>query len=197
MKTGWRAEVARSGVRASKVFPTKREAQDWASRKEYEILNGTKVATKMALRDLFDRYSREVSSKKRGFRWEALRLERWGKSDLGSKRLDDLEPSTFAAWRDARLLEVAPATVRREMILMGSVFSVARREWGLVGDSPLSDVRKPQEPAARDRLPTKKELERLELSAGSDLETATARAYHAFLFAGETAMRAGEVIGMK
>ena len=196
-KTGWRAEVARAGVRASKVFSTKREAQDWASRKEYEILNGSRIVARMELRELFSRYAREVSSQKRGYRWEALRLDRWGQSDLGAKRLDDLEPSDFAMWRDARLLEVAPATVRREMTLMGAVFSVARREWGLIGVSPLADVRKPREPAARDRLPTSEELERLELSAGNDLNNATARAFHAFLFAGETAMRAGEIVAMK
>ncbi|GLP87069.1 tyrosine-type recombinase/integrase [Tritonibacter mobilis] len=196
-KTGWRAEVARAGVRASKVFPSKREAQDWASRKEYEILNGSKISAKMKLRDLFERYAREVSSKKRGYKWEALRLNRWGQSDLGEKSLSELSPADFAAWRDGRLLKVAPSTVRREMTLMGSVFSVARREWGLIGDSPLTDVRKPQEAAARDRLPTSAELERLELSAGNDLKNATTRAFHAFLFAGETAMRAGEIVGMK
>lgn len=196
-KTGWRAEVARAGVRASKVFPSKREAQDWASRKEYEILNGSKISARMKLRDLFERYAREVSSKKRGYKWEALRLNRWGQSDLGDKSLSELSPADFAAWRDARLQKVAPSTVRREMTLMGSVFSVARREWGLIGDSPLADVRKPQEAAARDRLPTSAELKRLELSAGSDLNNATARAFHAFLFAGETAMRAGEIVGMK
>ncbi|MFP3385728.1 tyrosine-type recombinase/integrase [Tritonibacter sp. SIMBA_163] len=196
-KTGWRAEVARAGVRASKVFPSKREAQDWASRKEYEILNGSKISAKMKLRDLFERYAREVSSKKRGYKWEALRLNRWGQYDLGDKSLSELSPADFAAWRDSRLQKVAPSTVRREMTLMGSVFSVARREWGLIGDSPLTDVRKPQEATARDRLPTSAELERLELSAGNDLNNATARAFHAFLFAGETAMRAGEIVGMK
>ncbi|VCU60082.1 Integrase [Tritonibacter mobilis] len=184
-------------MRASKVFPSKREAQDWASRKEYKILNGSKISAKMKLRDLFERYAHEVSSKKRGYKWEALRLSRWGQSDLGEKSLSELSPADFAAWRDARLQKVAPSTVRREMTLMGSVFSVARREWGLIGDSPLSDVRKPQEAAARDRLPTNAELERLELSAGDDLNNATARAFHAFLFAGETAMRAGEIVGMK
>ncbi|WP_441316277.1 tyrosine-type recombinase/integrase [Epibacterium sp. Ofav1-8] len=46
-------------------------------------------------------------------------------------------------------------------------------------------------------MPTNAELERLELSAGNDLKKATARAFHAFLFAGETAMRAGEIVGMK
>ncbi|WP_323783084.1 site-specific integrase [Leisingera sp.] len=196
MKTGWRAEVSRQGIRESKVLPTKREAQDWASRKEYEILNGKKISAKMKLSELFDRYAREVSSKKRGYKWEDLRLKKWGKEGIGSLRLDELKPEDFAKWRDQRLRDVAPATVRREMVLMSSVFSVARREWGLLAVSPLEDVKKPSEPEGRDRLPTAKEMERLKLSAGSDLATVTARAFHAFLFAGETAMRAGEIVGM-
>lgn len=196
LKTGWRAEVARQGLRKSKVFPTKREAQDWASRTEYEILNGQKLDAKMMLSELFDRYAREVSSTKRGFKWEALRLRRWGRDEIGGKRLDELVAEDFAKWRDSRLRDVAPSTVRREMVLMNSVFSIARDEWGLVSVSPMNGVKKPPESQARDRLPAEGEIERLQFSAGSDLTKATARAFHAFLFAGETAMRAGEIVGM-
>jgi integrase len=196
LKSGWRAEVSRLGVRVSKVLPTKREAQDWASSKEFEILNGKKILAKMKLSELFEKYTREVSSKKRGFRWEEVRLNKWSAESLGSLRLDQVGPKDFAEWRDRRLKEVAPATVRREMVLMNSVFSVARREWGLLSDSPLDGVSKPAEPEARDRLPTGGEIERLQLSAGEDLNHATARAFHAFLFAGETALRAGEIVGM-
>lgn len=39
-------------------------------------------------------------------------------------------------------------------------------------------------------------MERLAHAAGDDLSAATARAYHAFLFAMETAMRAGEIVGL-
>ncbi|MDK3017599.1 tyrosine-type recombinase/integrase [Pseudodonghicola flavimaris] len=195
-KTGWRAEVSRKGVRDSKVLPSKREAQDWANRREYEILNGDKIAARMKLRELFDKYAREVSVKKRGWRWEDVRLKRFGQDRIGEIALCDLKPAHFADWRDRRLQEVAPGSVRREMVLMSSVFSVARREWGLVAESPMADVRKPSEPAGRDRLPTEAELTRLRLSAGDDLTTATTRAFHAFEFAGETAMRAGEIVGM-
>ena len=54
----------------------------------------------------------------------------------------------------------------------------------------------PPEPRPRDRLPTVEELERLEQAAGTDLSIATARAFHAFRFSCETAMRAGEVVGL-
>ena len=79
---------------------------------------------------------------------------------------------------------------------MSAVLSQARKEWGLIKENPMADVRKPAKPPARDRRPSSEELERLAHSAGSDLSHSTARAYQAFLFAIETAMRAGEIIGL-
>ncbi|CFU78997.1 integrase [Bordetella pertussis] len=33
----WRAEINKAGVRESKTFPTKREAQEWAAARETEL----------------------------------------------------------------------------------------------------------------------------------------------------------------
>lgn len=195
-KNKWRALIDRRGVRKSKVFPTRREAKDWAAREEYKILHGEKVAAAMTLGDLFDRYAREVSPSKRGARWETIRLERFQRDPIARKRLGDLEPKDFAAWRDMRLREVAPGSVRREMVLMSSVFTVARKEWGLLSENPMRDVRKPSSPPARDRLPTNDEIERMAHVAGDDLSKQIGRAFHAFLFACETGMRAGEIVGL-
>lgn len=197
LKSGYRAEVARQGIRKSKVFPTRQEAKDWAARAEYEILNGDKIAAKLRLVELFERYAREVSPGKRGHRWEVIRLEKIGRDAIAQIRLEDLAAKDFAAWRDKRLREVAPASVIREMQLMSSVLNVARRDWGLISVNPLSDVRKPTKPQPRDRLPTSGEVEAMRFSAGEDLTKATARAFHAFLFALESAMRAGEIAGLE
>ncbi|MDO6755406.1 site-specific integrase [Phaeobacter inhibens] len=197
LKSGYRAEVARNGVRKSKVFPTKQEAKDWAARTEFEILNHDKVAAKLMLGELFERYAREVSPSKRGHRWEVIRLEKIGRDGIAKIRLEDLSAKDFAKWRDQRLKEVKPASVIREMQLMSSVLTVARREWELIAANPLSDVRKPTKPQPRDRLPTATEIEAMQLSAGEDLTKATARAFHAFRFALESAMRAGEIAGLE
>ena len=195
-KKQWRALIDRRGVRKSRVFPSRQEARDWAAREEYKILHGEKVAAAMKLGDLFDRYAREVSPGKRGARWEVIRLERFQRDPLAAKQIGDLEAKDFAAWRDKRLREVAPGSVRREMILMSSVLTVARREWGLLSANPMKDVRKPASPPPRDRLPASDEIERMKHVAGDDLSTVIARALHAFLFACETGMRAGEIVGL-
>lgn len=107
--------------------------------------------------------------------------------------MGDLASQDFAAWRDRRLKEVAPGSVRREMVLMSAVLTVARKEWGAIAKNPLADVAKPRPPAPRDRRPTQDEIDRLVFVGGIGLNNATARAVHAFLFAIETAMRAGEI----
>ncbi|WP_254436890.1 tyrosine-type recombinase/integrase [Ruegeria arenilitoris] len=151
----------------------------------------------MTIGDLFDRYAREVSPKKRGARWETIRLEKLGRDRIARLQLGEVAAKDFADWRDRRLLEVAPASVIREMQLVTSVLNTARKEWGLLPDNPLADVRKPKKPPPRDRLPTKNEIEMLRHCAGEDLSKATARAFHAFLFALETGMRAGEITGLQ
>ena len=102
----------------------------------------------------------------------------------------------IAGWRDRRLQEVGSASVAREMNLISGIMSVARKEWQYISTNPVSDVREPKKPPARDRVVTDRELEALSLSAGSDPKKATARVFHAFLFACETAMCAGEIVGL-
>lgn len=193
---GWRAEVSRSGVRRSKVFRTRREATDWAAQEEWRILHAPEVAAATPFGEVMHRYAREVSPTKRGARWEIIRLSRLADDPLGAIAMRDLAPADLAAWRDRRLREVSPGSVRREMGLLGAVLTLARREWGLLASSPMEGVRKPSAPPPRDRLPTADELARLAHAAGDDLRHATARAFHAFRFSMETAMRAGEVCAL-
>ncbi|WP_239031887.1 tyrosine-type recombinase/integrase [Paroceanicella profunda] len=183
-------------MRKSQVFASRQAAKDWAARQEYLILNSEGIASQAPFGDLLDRYAREVTVSKRGARVEILRINRMRRDDIAWLKVADLRPADFAAWRDRRLKDVGPASVIREMQTMSSAINVAIKEWGLLSTNPLTDVRRPAAPPARDRLPTAAEMERLALSAGDDLQHATARAYHAWLFALETAMRAGEICGL-
>ena len=192
----WRAEVYRRGNRRSKSFATKQEARDWAARQEYQMDNFGAIAARMTFGEVLARYVEEVSPGKRGYRWEAVKVQRLRRDPIWAVRLGDLGAADFTAWRDNRLREVSAATVLREMNFLSAVLTTARRDWGLINANPISDVRRPKPPPPRDRLPTDDEFERLAVAAGGDLGQARARAYHAFLFACETAMRAGEICGL-
>jgi integrase len=194
---GYRAQVARQGVRRSKVFATRREALDWAARAEWLIVNATAVAGQGTLGELLQRYATERSPKKRGERWEVIRLDKIGRDKIAERRLCDLSAKDFSDWRDRRSREVGPASVLREMQLLSAVMNVAVSDWEVLPANPLKGVRRPAKPLARDRLPTDAEIEAMRHAAGGDLAYATARALHAFLFALETAMRAGEICGLR
>lgn len=197
LETGrWQAQVARQGVRKAKSFKTKREAQDWANRQEFLISEGQVGGSSQSFRELLDRYAREASPKKRGARWEILRLEKLGKDKIGDIKVSNLAPSDFGDWRDRRLLEVAPGSVNREMTLISAVLTHARKEWGLIKANPIADVSKPSKPPPRDRRVSQDEISKLIEHGGADLTKVRARAVHAFRFAVETAMRAGEIVSL-
>ena len=192
----WRAFVARQGKRKTKVFDTKAAAKIWAVQQEYLILNSDPEVNLTPFGEVLNRYASEVSPRKRGELWEVARIKRFCQDPIATIPISSLTSNDFALWRDARLREVAPGTVNREMTLLSGVLTVARKEWGLISVNPIVDVRKPTKPPSFDRIAYEDELARLAFSAGSDLSKRTARSYHAFLFAIETAMWAGENIGL-
>lgn len=139
-----------------------------------------------------DRYAPERPPAKRGARREMIRIEKLRREKIAAVKVGDLRASDFSGWRDRRGLEIAPASVIREMQIM----PVLVKEWGIIVANPLSDVRRRRKPPACDRLPTRDDMDRLALCAGGDLTHATARAWHAFRFVPETVMRAGEIYGL-
>lgn len=192
----WRAFVRVAGKRKSKVFPNKAAAKAWAAREEYLSENPEAVLESMSFGDLLSRYGREVSVKKRGHRAEAVRIERIRRDELAAISVADLTTKNFADWRDRRLTEVKSSTVRRELEQMSAVLTRARNEWALLNHNPLQGLQWPKDSPPRDRRPSSDEIDALRLSAGEDLRNATARAFHAWLFAIETGMRAGEIAGL-
>lgn len=198
----WRAEVCIRGARSSASFATKKEAQAWAAREETRLREETAgdVPNK-PFSELLDRYSREVSVTKGGGHREQKMITALMRDDkLASVSLRELAPRDIAAWRDRRLKNVAGSTVDREMTILSHACSVARREWGWLRVNPVSDVSRPPPTHARNRRPVDNETEALLLALGysrdSAPETMSARVGAAYLFAIETAMRAGEICGL-
>ena len=192
----WQAQIAKNGKRAAKSFPTKKAAQDWATREEYISSNAEPVLSTLLVKDVFKRYGEEVSVLRKGNKTEQVRLKRFSLDKIGDIVISKISPEHIADWRNRRLKTVANATVAREMNLLSSVMNVARLEWRYLKTNPVTDVRSPKKPPGRTQMVTERQLEVLTISAGLDLTNTTARAFHAFKFAMETAMRAGEIVGM-
>lgn len=203
----WRAQIFHLGKRESATFPTKAQAQAWASRRETELReqkDGGIISGK-TLADAFRDYEIKISRHKRGHRWEALRMNAMAECLIDGKKmgeilLTDLSPAHIAQWRDERLKSVVGATVNRDMNLLSNVLTVARKEWNWIGESPTKEVRRPKDSPPRDRRISEDEIDRLCIGLGfadgEPVTTKTQAVAVAFLFAIETAMRAGEICGL-
>ncbi|WP_411887408.1 tyrosine-type recombinase/integrase [Hydrocarboniphaga effusa] len=207
----WRAEIVRKGKRESQTFDTKAQARAWADEVEGEILSGKDGhrLTKKTLSDALAQYSRDVSPTKEGALWEQIRLDKFSRTlPFANKLIWEIAPSEIAEWRDSRSKALVKGTTRRikgstiirEMALLSSVFDIAVKEWGWLPENPMSQVRKPRGEPARDRRISAAEeaamLQVLGYDPASPPESKFGRIALAFLFAIETAMRAGEICAL-
>lgn len=196
---GWRAELYVKGQRDSKVFDTKAEASAWALQREGE-LSGKRLPAK-TFGDALDQYGKDVAPTHRGYAWEMLRVNAMAKLPMAKKLLVDITAGDITEWKTARLAKVSPATVLREMKLMRSVFEAARKDFHWLRTNPMAEVSKPIEPPSRKRRVTDDEIDRLRLAFGLgthlSAETDTQQVGMAFLLGLETAMRAGEMLGLR
>lgn len=196
----WRAELYKGGKRESETFPTKAQAIAWAHQREAELI-GERIPDH-TLQQALRRYAREVAPTHKGERWEILRCAAWERLPMAAKRLTAITPADIAAWRDGRLRgaeAVSSGTVRREMGMLRGVFDVAMKEWGWLRTNPFDAVKKPPAPPSRKRRISQDEADRLTLALGYDggpPENQSHRVALAFLFALETAMRSGEILGL-
>jgi len=198
----WVVGINRRGIRKSKSFYSKQEAKDWAHSVEADIVKGLYVGIpNKPFSDVLKRYKNEVSINKKGFRWESIRINRFLKEQIAQIRLPDFDESRVAQWRDKRIRQVSSATVNREWNLLSHICSVAYKEWKWMKHNPFSDVRRPVNPKPRTRRPSDVEIEAILYVLGydsvSDLDTITKRVGAVWLFAMETAMRSGEIVGME
>lgn len=142
----WRAEVERNGQRVSKTLPTKREAQGWAL--EEEAKAKTMRSGWRTFQDAADKYVKEESPKKKGLKFETLRIRSFA-AHFGEKPLGQIEAPDIAEWRDKRLKTVQEATVLREAALLRNIFTKARDEWHWMTHEPFKGVKLPKAPDPR------------------------------------------------
>lgn len=185
----WRVEIRRQGVYRSRTFRRKANAEQWEARVLVALEGGETPEAAYTVRETIERYLSEVTPHKKGAHWETVRLKRFLRHGLCNKRLKDVTPEDMAAWRDERLKQVKPASVRRELNIWSAIFSVARREWKWINENPVSDIRKPPGSPHRTRVISDSEIEDICRFAASDVKAL-------FLLALETGMRLGEMISI-
>ncbi|MEE4618918.1 site-specific integrase [Pseudomonas alliivorans] len=115
--------------------------------------------------------------------------------------IGDITADQIAEWRDLRLKKVSSPSVRRDMTLLSSVFEIAKREWKCCTINPVREVKRPSNGRPRDRRVTAYEesalIQRLGFVEGMVPVTLQQELAYVFLLALETAMRQGEILGLK
>jgi hypothetical protein len=118
----WQVQVRRSGQRSvARTFHAKKDAEAWA--RQMEVLADKKELPskppcelgQITLGDLVERYRDNISPRKRGYDSERWVLNAFLREPVCSRRLSEITAQDFAAYRDARLCEVRPATVKRQL----------------------------------------------------------------------------------
>lgn len=197
----WQARVRAKGYPTqTKTFETKKEAMAWAAVIESEMARGMFVerteAEHTTLGELLERYGREVSPKKKGYKTEMQRISMLLRRALAKRTVASIFGKDIAKYRDDRLKEVSPSTVIRDLNLLGHVFNVAIREWGFnLPANPVQLVSRPKvgPGACRDRRLEEGEEERLLAACAEDSNPYLKPLVQVAI---ETAMRRGELMAL-
>tara|TARA_B100000315_G_scaffold227595_1_gene235678 strand:- start:70 stop:768 length:699 start_codon:yes stop_codon:yes gene_type:complete len=167
-------------------------ARKWASSIEADMDRHLyiEVPDETTVGELLKRYQRQISPSHKGKQVEAYRLETL-KKHLGGLRLIHLAPKEIASYRDDRLKEVSPASLKRELTILSRVLTIASRDWGIsIPQNPVSMISLPKADKARTR--------RLEAGEESKLLHHSNPELHRIIsLALETGMRRGEILCIK
>jgi integrase len=141
----------------------------------------------------FDKFGAEVirlysRPNKRSWSRDELSLKALNRFFKG-KALADIGPADVEGFKAKRRTEVSDSTTNRELAFLKTIFNLAVN-WGKLEHSPAAKVRKFREPAARERVATPDEIDRLIEAAGPDVRPVIITALG-------TGMRRGEILALK
>ena len=176
----WKALIRKTGwPSTAKTFRTKRDAEDWSRRTEDEMVRGAYIqragADRLTVADAVKRYLAEITPGKRpssqvSDRQRATILT----AELGKYSLAAVTPEVAAKFRDARLagedrkdadgkpIPRSNDTVRLDLALLGHLFTIAIKEWGVgLVSNPVMNIRRPAPTPGRNRRLTAEEEKKL------------------------------------
>jgi len=201
----WQAQIRKKGYPAQvKTFNTRSAAERWAREVEHAMDQGAFISRSTAesttLGELLARYQEEITPSKRGAGPETARIRALLRDPLAQRVVASIRGVDVARYRDERLKEVSPGTVKRDLVIVSHLFEVARKEWGIPVANPVRDIKTPAHNKARER--------RLESGWGGNeseegrLLKACREARNPYLLplvhlALETAMRQGELVSLR
>jgi integrase len=193
------------GGKKTATFDTRAEAEAWAAEQERRKAVGTlrpAAGASITAGALFEAFEDAVASKTDSAKWNKLRIRKWLTHPIADIRLDAIVTHDINEWIAARVEQVSPATVNRELNLMSGAFAYAIKDRKWLQSNPCHGARRPERGRPRKRpLLTGAEIEAICLATGYSrdpkLLTLGARVGACFLLALETGMRSGEILRLR
>ena len=152
----YRITVRFNSQRFTATRDTAQECEQWAAKKLLELQSTSPESIEAAkihisFYSLFDQYYNDHGRKMKSSRLILQHLKslkkHWG--NITEESIHDLTPILVKTWRDARLKQVKPSTVNREISMYSSVFDYARKELFLTKVNPFKEIIKPNSPPPR------------------------------------------------
>ena len=165
--TIYKAEVRLQGhPPLYQTFDRQSDAQRWAEDTEATLRSGGYIGDAppddMAFSKALDRYELEISSQKRpNTKAREITSANQLRKSFPGLSLKEITPALVAAFRDKRLKTVGPSTIQKDLALLSHLYTIARTEWALDVNNPVSAIRKPAKPDGRLRLLSKDEARHL------------------------------------
>lgn len=185
---------------ATRTFDSKTEALRWGIGIESGTIQpdtdgNIKAANDLTLGDILVRYYRDVALQRVWHRRERSIIRNIQKSVLYDTKVNQINESAVAKYRDERLKTVRPSTIVRELAAVSHCITIAQTDWGIkIPINAFKLVRKPKVRNGRERRITNEEWLRL-------VEADSSRGRRSFIhiveFAIETALRKGELLRVK
>jgi hypothetical protein len=164
----YQVQIRRLGLSPiSRSFHLLKDAQAWARQMELQadrrdLPADPKALQHMRLADLVVRYRDTVTPRKRTALAEHLVLNAFLLHPICGRRLSEITRADFAAYRDDRLKEIKPSSLKRSLVPIHNLYELARTEWGLpIRENPVSNINLPGSDTKRERRLREGEWERL------------------------------------
>jgi len=188
---GYHVQIRKNGYQTiTHTLSSLSLARKWAAGVEADMERHLyiEVSEQTTLLSLLIRYQDQVIPLHKGNKSEQYRIQHL-KKHLGHLRLIHLSPHEVSKYRDIRLETVSPASLKRELVILSRVLTVAERDWGIcIPKNPIPLVSLPKVDKGRTRRLEKGEQECL--IDNSEMGRIITLAL-------ETAMRRGEILNIK
>ena len=179
----------------TKTFLVKKDAEIWAKNIELKYFREETDILKInypLFKDCLIRYRDEITIHKRSKDMENKLIKYLLKEPFINLKLNLINNSIIAQYRDRALKGLDPSSVKRRLAIISHLFSTARKEWGIKIENPVLDITKPKLPEPRDRRFTDKEIKLLIYG------NKTSKKLKSIIqIALETGMRQGEILRIR